>query len=337
MSERIVFDDRTAVRYALQIAGALEYLHASNIIHRDLKPRNLLLDKHDNLILGDFGISKAARFFYDSSMSLCGASLFMSPEQVLGNAMDRRTDIYSLGIILFRMLAGQAPFEELNNEEVRFRKVNHDPPSLRAYRPDIHKSLEGIVHRLIQRDPNQRYQSTAELIIDLKRFLRRRYGHPTRGRCIIRLPDSRRARLIGIALLGMIALIVGSIWLIFLKEGASEISVPGGAGESGRVAESETLGNPDEICRLNLDKISDAFHAYFHERRTQPRSLNELAPGYIYALPTCPCAHTATYDLRYNVAYDLSSNTITRNICIYCRGNNHENLPPNQPKIDLRF
>jgi serine/threonine protein kinase len=154
-------------------AGALAHAHTQGVIHRDIKPDNLLFDRQGKVHLIDFGI---ARFFEDQAVTytgqLVGTPLYMSPEQLTGRgAIDARTDIYSLGLVLYELLTLRPPIEATNRENL-LRTIVTKPLAPVSWRNGSVKSdLERIVHKATQKDPDQRYQSAADLAADLDRFL----------------------------------------------------------------------------------------------------------------------------------------------------------------------
>ena len=154
-------------------AQALAHAHEQGVIHRDIKPDNLLLDRGGNVHVIDFGV---ARFFEDQAVTytgqLVGTPLYMSPEQVTGRgAIDARTDIYSLGLVLYELLTLKPPIEATNRENL-LRTIVTKPLAPVAWRNNaVPEELSRIVHRATQKDPDQRYATANQLAEDLDRFL----------------------------------------------------------------------------------------------------------------------------------------------------------------------
>ncbi|MEZ4666664.1 MAG: protein kinase [Anaerolineae bacterium] len=159
------------IRIIREAAGALAYAHSRNMIHRDVKPANLMLDHDNRVVLTDFGIAKivtGAQF--TASGGMVGTPAFMAPEQGLGEAGDERSDLYSLGIIMFQLLVGKLPYDADTPLAIILKHLNSPTPSIRDFKPDLPATLDRIVSKAIAKEPVERYQSASELIEDLERF-----------------------------------------------------------------------------------------------------------------------------------------------------------------------
>jgi serine/threonine protein kinase len=160
-----------AVKIALGMCDALDYMHKRGIVHRDLKPENVMADENDQVKLIDFGIAMkedARRLTFVNVSSMLGTPDYISPEQVKGGRGDQRSDIYALGIMLYEMLTGRVPFAGPNPLAVMNERLLMDPPSPREFNPEISPELEEILYRALERDPRHRYANAHEMAWDLE-------------------------------------------------------------------------------------------------------------------------------------------------------------------------
>ncbi len=145
-------------RMVERIASALDYAHQRGFVHRDVKPGNIFVGADDHPTLTDFGIAKAASGTQlTRSGMLIGTPEYMSPEQAQGEQVDRSTDIYALGIVVYQMLSGQVPFGGTTPHAILYKQINESPPPLRALQPGLPRALEGALARALAKDPRARY------------------------------------------------------------------------------------------------------------------------------------------------------------------------------------
>lgn len=149
-----------------QIGGALTYAHDRNIIHRDIKPVNVLLSMDERAVLSDFGIAKIMASDNTHQLTQAGTGIgtpdYMSPEQCKGIQIDTRSDIYSLGIMVFEMLAGQTPFTGDNYAALAHAHIYESVPSLRSFNDSIPASIDVVIRKCLSKDPDQRYSKAAD-------------------------------------------------------------------------------------------------------------------------------------------------------------------------------
>ena len=153
-----------ALSIAAQMADALHHAHQRGIVHRDVKPNNILLSRDGRPLLSDFGIAKALH--ESSGLTRTGMSIgtpeYMAPEQIQGQKVDARTDIYALGIVLYEMLVGWAPFSSTTPVAALYKQVNEPPPPLRQANINVPAWLEGVVNRALAKSPLERYQQASD-------------------------------------------------------------------------------------------------------------------------------------------------------------------------------
>jgi eukaryotic-like serine/threonine-protein kinase len=160
-----------AVKIALGICDALDYMHKHGIVHRDLKPENVMVDDEDNVKLIDFGIAMkedARRLTFVNISPALGTPDYISPEQVKGQRGDQRSDIYAMGIMLYEMLTGRVPFLGSNPLASMNERLLIDPPAPRELNDEISPELEEILYRALERDPRHRYATAHEMMWDLE-------------------------------------------------------------------------------------------------------------------------------------------------------------------------
>jgi hypothetical protein len=162
-----------AAGLGMQLADALSYAHGREVIHRDFKPSNVLLSKHGTPKITDFGLARLAQAAgLTQKGSVLGSPAYMSPEQAEAKSTDERTDIYSLGVVLYQALAGRPPFEGENLSAVMTQHISKKPVPLQTHVADMPAELDGLVLKMLAKEPARRPQSMDEVAAELSPFAR---------------------------------------------------------------------------------------------------------------------------------------------------------------------
>lgn len=161
-----------AVKIMKQLASALAHAHQNQIVHRDIKPQNILMDAEGNVKISDFGIAMAlSATSYTQTNSVLGTVHYLSPEQARGGTANKKSDIYSLGIVMFELLTGKLPFSGESAVSIALKHLQTETPSLREIVPSMPQSLENVVLKATAKNPQHRYQSANEMEEDLSTVL----------------------------------------------------------------------------------------------------------------------------------------------------------------------
>jgi serine/threonine-protein kinase len=161
-----------AIEYARQILSALRFAHRHGIVHRDIKPHNVLVDGEGRVKVTDFGIARAGTSQMTETGSIVGTAQYLSPEQARGGEVDPRSDLYSLGVVLYELLTGKTPFDGETPVEIAMKHLSTAPKPPSKLRPDIPPDLDMVVMRALAKTPDDRYQSADEMEADLERVAR---------------------------------------------------------------------------------------------------------------------------------------------------------------------
>lgn len=170
IEKKIRLTVKEAVSIAIQVSMGIEAAHNNGIIHRDIKPQNIIISKEGKVKVADFGIAKAASSDTVTSHAM-GSVHYTSPEQARGGYSDAKSDIYSIGVTLFEMVTGHVPFDGETTVAIAIKHIQEEMPSPKIYVPDIPISVEQIILKCTQKNPDRRYANTGQLIRDLKHAL----------------------------------------------------------------------------------------------------------------------------------------------------------------------
>src|SRR5438105_3230467 len=173
-------DTLTAWRYLREIGDGLQHAHDAGIVHRDLKPTNVLIHSDGRAMLADFGLARGAG--QPTHLTTIGLAIgtpgYMAPEQVMGHDVDRRADIYAMGVLTFEMLTGRLPYIGSNRMEVAYATVNTPIPSAVKINQNLPDELDALLARVLAKDPGQRPQTVKDLLAQMARLPQRRTSPP---------------------------------------------------------------------------------------------------------------------------------------------------------------
>jgi eukaryotic-like serine/threonine-protein kinase len=222
----------TAVSYAIQMGEALEEAHSKGIVHRDIKAENIMVNTKNQVKVMDFGLAKLkGSLKLTKTSSTIGTVAYMAPEQIQGEEVDGRSDIFSFGIVLYEMLTGHLPFRGEHEAAVVYAIVNEEPEPLQTYVPDAQSELLHVLGRALEKDREERYQTVHDMLIDLRRLKKdsARVVRPSQrtGEITVDLPvvppskpapPASKRRLV-ILLATVFALVTGGVLFFLLSRG----------------------------------------------------------------------------------------------------------------------
>ena len=284
-----------AVRIAREVGEALQYAHEQGVVHRDVKPENILLSR-GHALLADFGIARAFEGGVSETLTGAGVAIgtpaYMSPEQAMGERnLDGRSDIYSLGCVLYEMLAGQPPHSAPTPQAVLVKRFTEDPAPIQRHRPGVPTTISAALDTALQKDTDRRFRTAGEFVEALSRA---DGGHSTRVSRPI--PNRRRtSRQYGFAALGALVL-VGATAAILSHTRAQPNALAGGhirlavlpfetVGDSSRAYLGEGLadGLRDRLARLSVVEViaGSSTREYRHARKPAQQIGRELGVPYL--------------------------------------------------------
>jgi serine/threonine-protein kinase len=273
-------DATEALAYAIEVAQALEVAHDRGMVHRDVKPQNVLIDSTGRAKLTDFGIS---RQLDEEGMTgegkVIGTTDYVAPEQAMGQPVDPRSDVYSLGIVLFEMLTGDVPFQADSQVGVAMKHIGEEIPDVQKIRPDVSAATASTIDRATAKEPGERYQNVSDMADEMRAALEveaiRQGGTGSEATSILdavppparQLPTARTSPWPA-ALMLLIALVIaaGSAWVIARDEPS-----PGGDGSAPESTipivtvedfdpEGDLVEHPEEVSRtIDGDRTTSAW------------------------------------------------------------------------------
>ena len=203
-----------AVDIAIQIAEGLQEAHEKGIIHRDVKSGNIIVTSRGQVKIMDFGLARTDRSTRLTSTGVTlGTVSYMSPEQATGDKVDRRTDVWSLGVILYEMLAGRLPFDAAHEQAVMYLIANKDPEPITSLRTGVPMELERITGKAMSKRPDERYQTAAEMLADL-RALKRKMESETLPTAVRAAPSGARRRFLLFGVPVAVVLVLAIVWAV---------------------------------------------------------------------------------------------------------------------------
>ncbi len=159
-----------AITYAIQIGDALQEAHSRGVVHRDIKTDNIMVNSKNQIKVMDFGLAKLkGSLKLSKTSSTVGTLAYMAPEQIQGGEVDARSDIFSFGVVLYELLTGHLPFDAVHEAAMMYAILNEAPQPVQKYLPEISSELVHILNRALEKDPEDRYQTVHDMVIDLRR------------------------------------------------------------------------------------------------------------------------------------------------------------------------
>lgn len=209
-----------AVQITLSILSAIGHAHENHIVHRDIKPQNILMDDDAGVKVGDFGIARVTSSNSSTSFGkqMMGSVHYFSPEQASGGVADEKSDLYSVGVVLYEMVTGHVPFDGETPVAVALKHINEEPRDPSLDNPDVSKGLSEVILKALAKKPEDRYQTAQEMAVDLRRALKMPMGGFIRRQAeAAKPPRVTRKRALSIALAGICALAAVAVMIAGLR------------------------------------------------------------------------------------------------------------------------
>jgi eukaryotic-like serine/threonine-protein kinase len=267
--DRGPLDVQAALEVTIAVARGLAFAHAHDIVHRDVKPQNVLLNADGEVKVTDFGIARSLDVEgVTQSGTVLGTSNYIAPEQATGRSADVRTDVYSLGVVLFELLTGELPFEGDSFVAVAMQHVHEAPPSLLERRGDVTARVAHAVDRALEKDPDDRFQSMDELIAELEACLEEPEGETTEDTLVQpvvprrrprRRPAARRPRLpLALVAVGAVLLAAALAGVFLARDDEDPAASAGSGGAPVKLSGVGSFDPPPGDGREHDERVGDA-------------------------------------------------------------------------------
>ena len=290
------FTYEQVIYYAAQMTRALVHAHHNQVIHRDIKPHNMMIDETGLLKLADFGIAlTVSNSTLTNTRAIVGSVHYFSPEQAQGKPVTEQSDLYSLGIVIYEMLAGRVPFLGETPIELALKHVQEEAPPLQDFCPDLPPAIENVVTKLLEKDPDDRYESADDLLGDLEGLLtagiKPDLDRPKKPKHLTvaekaevkrkRVVWMRRGIVVGVILSLLLLVAIGVNSLLFTVSGESVV-VPNVMGKS--LTDAVALLDTSHLDYQVLESIYDKDHPEGTVLRQTPMPDSQVKSGRIVNL-----------------------------------------------------
>jgi serine/threonine protein kinase len=300
------------------VADALDYAHNSGIIHRDIKPANILIDKTNKPFLADFGVARMDTSTMTQSGTAIGTLSYMSPEQIKGQTIDRRADIFALGIILYELLSGKMPFHGDNISTLVYKIVNEQPQRITEINKDIPIGYDLVVQKTLAKNPEGRYQNCRQLIAALEsagKILGETLAYEVRKESAVAAGVKRKTKLIAASALAGVLVVVAAF--VFFSPKSGKTGGPNQKAAAIKTSESTTkpAESPAGPSNEDLNRMKESFD------NNKYADTVKLAQDILVKFPANPVAQDYQRRARSGLVADQVAPLFQSGIMSYNQGN----------------